>query len=208
MTQLILFNKPYGVLSQFTDSAGRATLGDYIGLRHVYPAGRLDRDSEGLLLLTDDGAIAHRLTAPTRRTWKTYWVQVEHVPGERELQALRQGVALKDGLTLPARARLIDAPPLWPRVPPARFRASIPTQWLELCIREGRNRQIRRMTAAIGFPTLRLVRCAVGDWTLEGLAPGEWRHVATASSAAPRERRDPWQAPPPRGRRRRNGRIK
>lgn len=178
MSQLVLFNKPFNVLSQFTDGGGRATLADYIDLPAVYPAGRLDRDSEGLLLLTDDGALAHRLTAPRRRIWKTYWVQVENLPDETALQALRDGLELKDGPTLPARARLIEPPDLWPRDPPVRFRARIPTQWLELRIREGRNRQVRRMTAAVGHPTLRLVRQAVGDWSLDGLLPGHWRRIS------------------------------
>ena len=174
MARLILFNKPYGVLSQFTDANGRATLADYIDLPGVYPAGRLDRDSEGLLLLTDDGALAHRLTEPRKRTWKTYWAQVEGDPDDQDLQPLRDGLVLKDGPTRPARARLVDEPAIWPRDPPVRYRASIPTRWIELQIHEGRNRQVRRMTAAIGFPTLRLVRWCIGDWSIKGIAPGEW----------------------------------
>lgn len=174
MARLILFNKPYGVLSQFTDANGRATLADYIDLPGVYPAGRLDRDSEGLLLLTDDGALAHRLTEPRKRTWKTYWAQVEGDPDDQDLQPLRDGLVLKDGPTRPARARLADEPAIWPRDPPVRYRASIPTRWIELHIHEGRNRQVRRMTAAIGFPTLRLVRWCIGDWSIKGIAPGEW----------------------------------
>ena len=189
----ILFNKPYGVLSQFTDegNAGspRATLSDFIDLPGVYPAGRLDRDSEGLLLLTDSGTLAQQLTAPHKRTWKTYWVQVEGVPTEGDLAPLRAGLQLKDGRTLPAKARLIEPPAIWTRDPPVRYRASIPTQWLELHIREGRNRQVRRMTAAIGFPTLRLVRWGVGQWTIEGLAPGAWRRVELEAPAAARPRK-------------------
>lgn len=192
MAQLILFNKPFGVLSQFIDKTGRTTLGDFITCPNVYPAGRLDRDSEGLLLLTDHGRLAHRLTAPKKRTWKTYWVQVEGVPDAAALRCLRAGVELKDGLTRPAQARLLAPPALWPRNPPVRFRAQIPTQWIELRICEGRNRQIRRMTAAVGYPTLRLVRVAVGDWKLDNLAPGAWRgvtvSVTTPHQAAARRR--------------------
>ena len=190
MSELILFNKPYGVLTQFTDREGRPTLADYIRRPGVYPVGRLDRDSEGLLLLTDDGALAHRLTHPRRHTWKRYWVQVEGAPEAADLDPLRSGLPLRDGPTLPARARPIEAPPLWPREPPVRFRKAIPTRWLEIEIREGRNRQVRRMTAAIGFPTLRLVRVAVGPWRLQGLQPGEWRRVRPpAGPARPRVRR-------------------
>jgi len=180
MTQLLLFNKPYGVLSQFTDqSGGRPTLADYIRQPGIYPVGRLDRDSEGLLLLTDDGRLSHRLTDPRRKTWKTYWAQVEGVPDEEALQALRTGVRLNDGLTRPARAGRIEAPALWPRDPPVRFRAKIPTSWIALSLREGRNRQVRRMTAAVGFPTLRLVRVQVGPWRLDELAPGDSRWVSS-----------------------------
>lgn len=177
MARLVLFNKPYNVLSQFTDSEGRETLADYIDLPGVYPAGRLDRDSEGLLLLTDDGHLAHSLTEPRKKTWKTYWAQVEGEIDEAALDALQTGITLKDGPTLPARARRIQEPAIWPRNPPVRYRASIPTSWLELQICEGRNRQVRRMTAAVGFPTLRLVRAAIGDWDLEGLAPGSYRTI-------------------------------
>ena len=180
MTRLILFNKPMNVLSQFTDAKSpspRATLSDFIDLPGVYPAGRLDRDSEGLMLLTDDGRLQARIADPKHRLAKTYLVQVEGAPEEADLAPLRRGVDLKDGMTRPAEARLIDPPDLWERDPPVRFRKSVPDRWLELTIREGRNRQVRRMTAAIGFPTLRLVRWRVGDWTLDGLAPGTWREA-------------------------------
>lgn len=176
---LILFNKPMNVLSQFTDAgtAGspRATLSDYIDLPDVYPAGRLDRDSEGLLLLTDDGRLQARIADPRFKLPKTYLVQVEGCADHAALDALRKGVRLNDGTTRPALAEAIDPPALWPRDPPVRFRKSVPDCWLRLTITEGRNRQVRRMTAAVGLPTLRLVRWAVGDWTVDGLAPGEWR---------------------------------
>jgi len=177
---LIAFNKPYGVLCQFTDRSEppRPTLAGFGLPPGVYPAGRLDFDSEGLLLLTDDGALAHRLTDPRHKQWKTYLVQVEGAPGPDQLRALREGVALRDGPTLPARARLLEAPPaLWPRDPPVRFRKTVPDAWLELSIREGRNRQVRRMTAAVGLPTLRLVRVAVGGQALGALAPGQWARL-------------------------------
>lgn len=168
---LVLFNKPYGVLSQFSAaSTGRedaATLARFIALPGVYPAGRLDKDSEGLLLLTDDGALQQRISHPRHKQWKRYWVQVEGAPTADDLAALRDGVVLKDGPTLPARVRQITPPALWPRDPPVRYRKSVPDAWLEIAIREGRNRQVRRMTAAVGLPTLRLVRIAVGDWQLE-----------------------------------------
>lgn len=174
MPRLILFNKPYGVLPQFTDREGRPTLADYIPIAKVVAAGRLDRDSEGLLVLTDDGRLQHRITDPRHKLPKTYWVQVEGTPDAQALRHLAEGVVLNDGPTLPAQVRLIEAPELWPRNPPIRFRAAIPTAWLELTIHEGRNRQVRRMTAAVGYPTLRLVRVAIGPWRLEGLQPGEW----------------------------------
>jgi 23S rRNA pseudouridine2457 synthase len=175
---LILFNKPYGVLCQFTDRSTppRRTLAEFGLPAGVYPAGRLDFDSEGLLLLTDDGALAHRLTDPRHKQHKTYWVQVEGTPDEAQLEALRAGVVLNDGPTRPAQARVIAPPPLWPRDPPVRVRKTVPDAWLELALREGRNRQVRRMTAAVGLPTLRLVRVASGDWRLQDLGPGEWRH--------------------------------
>jgi 23S rRNA pseudouridine2457 synthase len=181
MARLILFNKPYGVLSQFTDTAGaeaRATLSDHIAIPGVYPAGRLDRDSEGLLLLTDDGRLQARIADPRFKLPKTYCVQVEGEPDEAALAALRKGVRLNDGMTLPAEARRIAEPAgLWPRDPPVRFRKAVPDCWIKLVIREGRNRQVRRMTAAVGHPTLRLVRWRIGDWTLDGLAPGDWREL-------------------------------
>ncbi len=181
MARLLLFNKPFGVLSQFTDrgsQTARATLSDFIAAKGVYPAGRLDRDSEGLLLLTDDGRLQARIADPRFKLPKTYLVQVEGDPKDEPLARLRRGVMLKDGMTLPAEIAPIDAPDLWPRDPPIRARKSVPDRWLRITIREGRNRQVRRMTAAVGLPTLRLVRWSVGDWTLAGIAPGEVREVA------------------------------
>ena len=181
MSRLILFNKPFGVLPQFTDKgtegSPRPTLSDYIDIPGVYPAGRLDMDSEGLMLLTDDGRLQARISDPKFKMPKTYLVQVEGTVTEDALSALRTGVTLKDGLTLPAEAERIDDPQLWPRDPPIRVRLSIPDSWLKLTIREGRNRQVRRMTAAVGYPTLRLVRWSVGDWTVKDLQLGELRSI-------------------------------
>lgn len=176
---LIALNKPFDVLCQFTDPDGRATLADYVRIPGVYPAGRLDRDSEGLLLLSDDGPLIARIAAPDHALGKTYWAQVEGVPTDTALKRLALGVVLNDGPTLPAQARRLDGEPagLWPRTPPIRYRAQIPTTWIELVLREGRNRQVRRMTAAVGHPTLRLIRARIGSIGLDGLAPGCWRDV-------------------------------
>jgi 23S rRNA pseudouridine2457 synthase len=175
---LIALNKPFGVISKFSPEPGKPTLADFVPVRHVYPAGRLDTDSEGLLLLTDDGALQARIANPRHKLAKTYWAQVEGSPTDTALAALRAGVDLGDFVTQPAGARRIDEPlRLWPRDPPIRYRAKIPTAWLELVLREGKNRQVRRMTARVGFPTLRLVRSRIGNIDLGGLAPGEWREV-------------------------------
>ena len=178
MPRLILFNKPYGVLCQFSaDGSAKPTLADYIDVPQVYPAGRLDTDSEGLLLLTDDGKLQARVADPQFKLAKAYLVQVEGVPDAAALEALRRGVQLKDGMTRPAEAEAIPAPELWPRDPPIRVRQTIPDSWIRLTIREGKNRQVRRMTAAVGFPTLRLVRWEIGEGSVAGLAPGGWREV-------------------------------
>ena len=189
MSRLILLNKPYGVICQFSGAAERPTLKHFVPHPGVYPAGRLDTDSEGLLLLTDDGALQHRITDPRHKLAKTYLVQVEGEPDEAALEALRGGLDLGDFVTRPCAARRVEEPAwLWPRNPPVRFRQRVPTAWLELVLREGRNRQVRRMTAKVGFPTLRLVRVAIGPWALAGLAPGQWRVeelAAALPSAAP-----------------------
>ena len=176
MGRILLFNKPFGVICQFSRDGLHPTLADYIPLPEFYPAGRLDTDSEGLLVLTDDGQLQHRITDPKHKLPKTYWVQVEGVPDQVALEKLRCGVRLPDFTTQPAGVRLMDEPPnLWPRNPPIRERKAIPVSWLELTIREGKNRQVRRMTAAVGLPTLRLIRYRIGEWTLEGLEQGKWR---------------------------------
>lgn len=175
MSKILLFNKPYSVLCQFRDNSGRQTLESFIPIPDVYPAGRLDADSEGLLLLTDDGKLQHRISHPKHKLEKTYWAQVEGIPDLAALEALRAGPVLNDGPTRACHAQLLDEPALWPRTPPVRYRAKIPTAWLQIKLTEGRNRQVRRMTAAVGYPTLRLIRVAIGDWQLQGIMPGEYR---------------------------------
>lgn len=191
MAKLILLNKPFNVLCQFTDPEGRDTLANYVEAGHVYPAGRLDYDSEGLLLLTDNGQLQQKIASPKHKMAKTYWVQVEGEITEAALVALCNGVNLKDGKTLPAEARRMTEPEVWPRHPPVRERKAIPTSWLTLTIREGRNRQVRRMTAAVGFPTLRLIRYSVGLWTIAGLTPGTTKvlEVHAPAPAKARQRR-------------------
>lgn len=184
MSRILLLNKPYDVLCQFTDAEGRPTLAMFIDQKGLYPAGRLDRDSEGMVLLTDDGGLQHCIAHPAHKMPKTYWVQVEGEPDDAALQRLRDGVQLKDGLTLPAEVERIAESEVWPRDPPIRFRASIPTSWLALTISEGRNRQVRRMTAAVGYPTLRLIRWAIGPWQLGDLQPGQWRELPAAEVEA------------------------
>lgn len=177
--RLIALNKPFGVLSQFTGSADERTLKEWIQEPNFYPAGRLDKDSEGLLLLTNDGVLQHRISHPSQQMEKTYWAQVEGTPSSAALEALRQGVELKDGMTLPATVQVIKEPlGLWARVPPVRERKTVPDSWLQLTITEGRNRQVRRMTATVGLPTLRLIRASIGPWKLEDLQPGEWRELS------------------------------
>jgi 23S rRNA pseudouridine2457 synthase len=184
MGRVLLLNKPFGVICQFTAETGRRSLKDFVPVGGVYPAGRLDADSEGLVVLTDDGALQSALSDPRHKLGKEYWVQVEGAPGGEALEKLKRGVTLNDGPTLPAQAALMAGEPaIWPREPPIRYRASIPTAWVRLVLREGRNRQVRRMTAIVGHPTLRLVRWRVGPWTVEGLTPGAWREVPAPTAS-------------------------
>jgi 23S rRNA pseudouridine2457 synthase len=189
MSTIVLFNKPFGVLSQFSPSAGRRTLRDFLSTPGIYPAGRLDADSEGLLVLTSDGRLQHRIADPRHKVPKIYWAEVEGVPDDAAIARLSRGVKLGDRTTQPAQVRLSAAPSwLWARVPPVRFRRHIPTSWLQIVLREGRNRQVRRMTAAVGYPALRLIRYAVGEWTIAGLAPGEWRALEARGTPPAAER--------------------
>lgn len=200
MSRIVLFNKPYGVLTQFSPVAGRKTLADFIPIPGVYPAGRLDADSEGLLVLTDDGMLQARIADPRYKSDKCYLVQVEGSISDEALGALAKGIDLGDFRTRPARARCVEEPPwLWLRTPPIRYRKAIPTSWLELSIREGKNRQVRRMTASVGFPTLRLIRWSVGDWTLAGLEPGKWREIEIPRQPGVRPRVIAGNAPKYRG---------
>ena len=196
MAKLLLLNKPFGILSQFTAADGHAGLADYIDLPGVYPAGRLDRDSEGLLLLTDDGSLQAHISNPRFKLEKTYLAQVEGEVTELALEQLATGVTLKDGPTLPAKARRVDEPDIWPRVPAIRERKNIPTSWIELTIREGRNRQVRRMCAHVGFPVLRLARIQIGEWSIDGLKPGEHRQMNVASPKAKPRRSHPAKRKP------------
>jgi 23S rRNA pseudouridine2457 synthase len=172
---LILFNKPFNVLCQFKDKEGRNNLSDFVLIKNVYAAGRLDYDSEGLVILTDDGKLQNKISSPEYKFEKTYWVQVEGIPGEESFKKLRKGILLNDGLTKPAKVKLIEEPKIWNRIPPIRYRKNISTSWIELKIIEGKNRQVRRMTAAIGYPTLRLIRCSIGNWTINNLNPGDYK---------------------------------
>lgn len=200
MASVALFNKPFGVVCQFSAAGGRLTLADYVPERDIYPAGRLDADSEGLVVLTADGALQHAIADPRMKLPKTYCAQVEGTVNEQALETLQSGVRLSDYTTAPAGARLIDEPSwLWPRLPPIRFRRAIPTSWIELSLTEGKNRQVRRMTAAVGLPTLRLVRYAIGAWTLAGLAPGSWRKLDVDAAEHGRSNRSSRGAPRTRG---------
>jgi len=202
MSQLLLLNKPFQVLTQFTTDDDKSTLADYIDRPGFYAAGRLDYDSEGLLILTDDGAAQHYLANPKFKQEKTYWAQVEGAVDQSALQQLREGVELKDGLTRPAKAKLIDEPKIWSRNPPIRERKNIPTSWIELKITEGKNRQVRRMTAAVGHPTLRLIRYAIGEWSLDGLLPGESKLIEASLNLPKRSNAAPHNKRPPSGKRR------
>ncbi|MGK0441445.1 MAG: 23S rRNA pseudouridine2457 synthase [Pseudohongiellaceae bacterium] len=188
MSKIILFNKPFNVLSQFTDESGRSTLKNYLpNIKDCYPAGRLDYDSEGLLLLTNNGSLQHQISHPDHKSPKTYWAQVEGTPSLNDLKPLQQGISLSDGPCLPAKVNLITEPSLWPRNPPIRKRDSIPTSWLEIIITEGRNRQIRRMTAAIGYPTLRLIRVRIGEWSIDNIDPGTYEEITVDTPNKPKK---------------------